>query len=71
MAIEQKELIEVDGLDALLAAGRRLRDVDPDRFQRLLSLARAYVAIHDRPTEPEDVFLSRLMQVLPTPKARA
>ena len=59
-----KEPVEVDGLDALLAAGRRLREVDPVRFERLLTLARAYVAIYDRDDEPEEVFLSRVAQVI-------
>jgi hypothetical protein len=57
-----RERVEVDGLDALLAAGRRLRDLDPARFEKVLSICRAYVAIYDRPDEAEDVFMSRLMQ---------
>lgn len=66
-----KERIEVDGLDALLAAGRRLRELDPERFERVLALCRAYVAIYDRPEESDEVFLSRLLQASPTPKASA
>lgn len=66
-----KEPIEVDGLDALLAAGRRLRELDPERFEKVLALARAYVAIFDRPDEEEEVFLSRVKQASPTPKASA
>lgn len=62
----EKECIEVDGLDALLAAGRRLREVDPERFQRILSLCRTYVAIYDRPDESEQVFLSRVHQAAGT-----
>lgn len=61
----------MDGLDALLEAGRRLRDVDPERFQRVLALARAYVSIYERPEEPEEVFLSRLQQTARGPKAQA
>lgn len=67
-----KEGIEVEGLDALLAAGRRLLDLDADRFQRVLSLARAYVAAYERPEEPDEVFASRVSQVtsrLPKPSA--
>jgi hypothetical protein len=66
-----KERLEVDGLDALLDAGRRLRELDPVRFERLLTLARTYVAIYDRPDEAEEVFLSRMRQSSPTPKASA
>lgn len=53
----------MDGLDALLAAGRRLRELDPERFSKLLAIARAYVAVFDRPDELEEVFLSRMVQV--------
>jgi hypothetical protein len=58
-----KEPVDVDGLDALLAAGRRLLELDPDRFKKLLALCRTYVAIYERPGEAEDVFLSRIAQV--------
>ncbi len=61
----------MDGLDALLAAGRRLLELDPKRFQRLLALCRTYVAIYERPDESEDVFMSRLAQMSLRPKARA
>jgi hypothetical protein len=50
------------GLDELVDAGRRLRDRDPDRFMRLLSLARAYLEIYE-PTEPHEVTLARLRYV--------
>jgi len=53
----------VEGLDALLVAGRRLLDVDPDAFARVLAAARAFVAAHDRPDETDDVFSSRLAQI--------
>lgn len=52
----------MDGLDALLAAARRLRELDPARFQKLLTLCRTYVAIYERPEESESVFLSRIAQ---------
>lgn len=61
----------MDGLDALLAAGRRLRELDPERFERVLSICRAYVAIYERPDESEEVFLSRLQQASMVPKASA
>lgn len=65
-----KEPVDVDGLDALLAAGRRLLELDPDRFAKLLALCRTYVAIYERPEEPEKVFLSRIAQIA-RPKASA
>ncbi len=58
-----KESVEVDGLDALLAAARRLREVDKDRFLIVLDLCRTYVAAFDRPEEPEEIFASRLAQL--------
>lgn len=61
----------MDGLDALLAAGRRLRELDPARFERVLAICRGYVAIYERPEEPEEIFSSRLRQASPTPKASA
>lgn len=67
----KSEAVEVDGLDALFEAGRRLRELDPERFQRVLAVCRAYVAIYDRPDESEEVFLSRLRQATATPKASA
>jgi hypothetical protein len=56
-----KEQIEVDGLDALLEAGKRLRELDVERFNRVLAICRAYVAIYERPDESEGEFLSRLV----------
>jgi hypothetical protein len=53
----------VDGLDALLVAGRRLLELDRARFERVLSLCRLYVSIYERPDEDEEVFLSRVAQV--------
>jgi hypothetical protein len=60
-----KEALEVQGLDALLAAGRRLQEVNPDAFAKVLAAARAFVAIYERPDEPEEVFVSRLQQINP------
>ena len=48
---------------ALMQAGRRLLEVDPDSFDRLLAAARAFVAAHDEPDEPEDTFTGRLDQI--------
>lgn len=61
----------MDGLDALTEAGRKLRDLDPQRFERVLALCRAYVSIYERPEESDEVFLSRLAQTSLTPKASA
>ncbi len=58
-----KEHLDVDGLDALLVAARRLRDLNLDHFQRVLSLCRAYVAVYDRPDELDEVFMSRIAQI--------
>ena len=58
-----KEGLEVDGLDALLVAARRLREVDQDAFHRILALCRTFVAAYDRPDESDDVFASRLMEI--------
>lgn len=66
-----KERLEVDGLDALIEAGRKLRELDPERFQRVLAIARGFVSLYERPDESEEVFLSRLRQAMPTPKASA
>lgn len=65
------EALEVDGLDAWSTAGRKLRELDPERFQKVLSLARTYVAIYERPDESGEVFSSRLQQIRPGPKASA
>lgn len=65
------ESVEVDGLDALTEAGRRLRDRDPARFNRVLALCRAYVAIYERPDESEEVFISRMIEASMAVKASA
>ena len=50
-------------MDAWADAGRRLREVEPEEFERLLALARAFVAVHDRELEDEEVWRSRLAQI--------
>jgi len=60
-----KEALEIHGLDALLVAGRRLLEIDPDSFAKVLAAARALVAIHERPDEPDEIFASRLAQIRP------
>ena len=67
-----KEGLEVDGLDALLVSARRLRDLDLERFERVLALCRAYVSVYDCPDEAADVFASRVAQISTArPKASA
>lgn len=67
-----KETLEVQGLDALLVAGRRLLEVDSDAFGRILAACRACVAAHDRPGELDEIFASRLDQIFSSrPKAMA
>lgn len=53
----------VDGLDALLVAARRLRELDPNRFRVVLNLCTSYVAAFDRPEESDEIFASRLAQL--------
>lgn len=60
-----KEGIEVHGLDALLAAGRKLLELDPEAFAKVLAAARAFVALHEKSDEDADVFASRLAQIRP------
>lgn len=60
-----KEALEVEAVDALLEAGRRLREVDPAAFAKVLAAVRALVAVHDRPGEPAEVFASRIEQICP------
>lgn len=57
--------MKVDGLDALLAAGRRLQEIDPDAFSQVLAAARAFVVAHDRPEEADAIFASRLREIAP------
>jgi hypothetical protein len=60
-----KEPLEVEGLDALLVAARRLQELDRDRFRIVLNLCRTYVAAFDRADESEEIFASRLAQLSP------
>lgn len=55
----------VDGQEAWGEVGRRLSEVDPENFGKLLALARAYVSVHDRQLESDAVFQSRIAQVIP------
>lgn len=60
-----KESLEVHGLDALLAAGRRLLELDPDSFAKVLAAARALVSVYERPEELDEIFASRIAQIQP------
>jgi hypothetical protein len=65
--IEVLDLVHTEvldlGLDALLVAARRLRELDADRFLIVLELCRTYVAAFDRPEESDEIFASRLAQL--------
>lgn len=60
-----KEALGVDGLDALLIAGRELLDLSPSAFAQVLAAARAFVVAYARPDESDAVFASRLAQIDP------
>lgn len=53
------------GLDALVEVARRLLDVDPERFLRVLALARAYVSVYDLPHEGDLDVVARCMSISP------
>lgn len=53
----------MDGLAALAVAAKRLREVDPAKFKRVVALVRTYVAAYDRPNEADEVFASRLREI--------
>lgn len=53
----------MDDLQAFTDAGRRLREVDPDAFRRMLAACRALVALHDRELEDDALWSSRMMEI--------
>lgn len=55
--------VEVDGLDALLVAARRLKRLSPERFRVVLNLCTTYVAAFDRPEEDDEIFASRIEEL--------
>lgn len=59
------EVIMEEGLDALVAAGRRLLELDPERFRSIVELCRPYVSVYDRPDESEAEFLMRCVLTAP------
>lgn len=51
-----QEVVPESGLDVFVSAGRRLLELDPARFQKVLALAWVYIAIYERPPgSPLDV----------------
>ena len=58
-----KEALEVSAIDALLLAGRRLLELNPSAFGKVLAAARAFVAIYERPDEEDAIFASRIRQI--------
>ena len=65
--LEELEPLTAEGLADLErwnAAGRRLRARDPERYKRVLTLARTYLSIYESPEESEDAFEARLRRVL-------
>lgn len=56
------EGLQVEALEALVEAGRRLRDLDPGLFNRILAVARAAVAAYERPDESGEVWAARIAQ---------
>ena len=59
------EGLVVEDLDAFIAAGKRLREVDPEKFRRILALIRAFVSVYDRDLESPEVVASRLAEISP------
>lgn len=53
----------VEDLGALTEAGRRLREVDPDKFRRVLALMQAFVALHEPVLESEEAFAARCVEI--------
>lgn len=55
----------VDALDAWTDAGRRLLDYDSQKFEQILSITRAFVALFERGIEELEVYRSRIEQISP------
>lgn len=53
----------IDGAEAWIDAGRRLLRHDPEKFRRMLSIARAFVALYERGIEDVEVYRSRISQI--------
>lgn len=55
----------VDALDAWTDAGRRLLAYDSQKFEQILSVTRAFVALFERGVEELEVYRSRIEQISP------
>lgn len=53
----------VDALEAWTEAGRKLIGYDPEKFQQILSITRAFVALFERGVEEVEVYRSRIQQI--------
>ena len=60
---KQHEGRAVDALEAWTDAGRRLLQYDPEKFQQILSITRAFVALFERGVEEVEVYRSRIAQI--------
>lgn len=55
----------IDALEAWTEAGRKLISYDADKFQQILSITRAFVALFERGVEELEVYRSRIQQISP------
>ena len=63
LPMKRPEGLVVEDLEAFAAAGRQLREVDPERFRKVLAYCRAVIAVYDDELESDAVFASRLMEI--------
>lgn len=47
-------------IDRWMEVGRRLREINPERYRTVLQLGLAYLAAFEEPGEPDAVFSARL-----------
>ncbi len=52
-----------DDMERWMALGARLRKLDPGRFERVLALARAYIAIYEDPELSNSVLYAMFAEV--------
>lgn len=60
---QQRESRVLEALEAWTDAGRRLAEYDPEKFQQILSITRAFVALFERGVEEVEVYRSRIAQI--------
>lgn len=63
--MKSQEGLVVEELDAFVAAAKRLREVDPERYRRIWALIRAFVSLYDREPETLEVVASRVAEISP------